>query len=113
MSDWKVILAPDFRADVRAIHSYIANTLLVPEKALNQIRRIMDMDKSLNEMPMRFTLYEKEQWHSRGLRKVPVDNFIVFYWPNEKTKEVVAFHAFYGGQNIDEIMREEAKKLDD
>ena len=113
MSDWKVILAPDFRADVRAIHSYIANTLLVPETALNQIRRIIYMAKSLNEMPMGFTLYEKEPLHSRGLRKVPVDNFIVFYWPNEKTKEVVAFHAFYGGQNIDEIMREEAKKLDD
>ena len=113
MSDWKVILAPDFMADVRAIHSYIANTLLAPETALNQIRRIMDVAKSLNEMPMRFSLYEKEPWHSRGLRKVPVDNFIVFYLPNEKTKEVVAFHAFYGGQNIDEIMREEAKKLDD
>lgn len=113
MSEWKVILSPDFKSEVRGIHSYIANTLLVPETALKQIRRIIDAVKSLNEMPLRFSLYEKEPWHSRGLRKLPVDNFVVFYWPNEKTNEVVVFHVFYGGQNIENILNTEAKKQDD
>ena len=101
MSDWKVILAPDFRADVRAIHSYIANTLLAPETALNQIRRIMDVAKSLNEMPMRFSLYEKEPWHSRGLRLFPVDNYMVLYIAQKKTKIVTVIRVMYGGRDIE------------
>ena len=113
MSDWKVILSPDFKAEVRGIHSYIANTLLVPETAAKQIRRIIDAAKSLAEMPMRFSLYENEPWHSRGLRKLSVDNFVIFYWTNDKTKEVVVFHVFYGGQNIEEILKNEANKHND
>ena len=99
--------------DLREIYQYIVFELRSPENARRQLARLEKSIMSLEKMPERFRLYEKEPWHSRGLRKVPVDNFIVFYLPNEKTKEVVAFHAFYGGQNIDEIMREEAKKLDD
>ncbi|MCL2751860.1 MAG: type II toxin-antitoxin system RelE/ParE family toxin [Firmicutes bacterium] len=105
MSEWKVLLTPEFQQEIRDIHSYIANTLLVPETALNQVRRIMDAVESLNNMPLRHSLYEKEPWRSRGLRKLPVDNFIVFYLPNQKTKDVVIFHVFYGGRNIGDLLK--------
>ncbi|MFR5076693.1 MAG: hypothetical protein ACLTDX_01095 [[Clostridium] innocuum] len=36
----------------------------------------------LNQMPERFLGYEKEPWHSRGLRIIPVDNYCVFYIPD-------------------------------
>lgn len=113
MSDYKVILSADFKADVRRIHSYIANTLLAPEAALNQVRRIIEATKSLSEMPSRFSLYEKDPWRKRGLRKLVVDNFIVYYLPNDKTKEVIVYRAFYGGCNIDEILSEVLNDSDD
>lgn len=104
MSEWNVILSSDFKAEIRGIHNYIADTLLVPDTATKQIQRIMETVKSLDEMPHRFSLYEKEPWQSRGLRKVVVDNFMVFYLTNEQTKEVVVSHVFYGGQNIYAIL---------
>lgn len=104
MNEWKILLSPDFKSEVRGIHDYIAKTLLAPEAAAGQSRRIMEAVNALDNMPYRYSLYENEPWHSRGLRKLPVDNFIVFYWLNEKSKEVVVLHVFYGGRNIKEIL---------
>jgi toxin ParE1/3/4 len=104
MNKWKVVLTPEFQEEVRDIYSYIANTLLVPETAVKQVRRIMDAVETLNEMPLRYPLYEKKPWNGRGLRKLVVDNFVVFYLPNEKAHEVVILHAFYGGRNIEELL---------
>lgn len=65
----------------------------------------MNVVKSLDEMPERNPLYEKEPWRTRGLRKVVVDNFVVFYYVNKNVNEVAVFHVFYGGRNIEEIMK--------
>jgi toxin ParE1/3/4 len=104
MSKWQIIVTPEFQNEIWEIHSYIANTLLVPETANKQINRIFDMVESLDDMPERFPRYDKEPWFSRGLRKVNVDNFIIFYLPVEKTREVVVLHVFYGGRNISELI---------
>ena len=104
MSEWKVVLTPEFKQEFKDIYAYIAEILLVPETAKKQVRRILDQVEKLNEMPNKFSLIEKEPWRSRGLRKLMVDNYIVFYYPNEQTKEVVVFHVFYGGRNIDELL---------
>lgn len=106
MSQWNVKLSPEFKQEVREIYSYIANTLLVPETALKQIDRIIKAVESLNEKPHRNPLYEREPWKSRGLRKLVVDNFVVFYLTNEKLKDVIIFHIFYGGRNISELLEE-------
>ena len=82
MSEWNVKLSPEFKQEVRDIYSYIANTLLVPETALKQIDRILKAVESLDEMPQRNPLYEREPWKTRGLRKLVVDNFVVFYLIN-------------------------------
>lgn len=104
MSKWRVVLTPEFKQEFRDIYSYIANTLLVPEIAKNQVERILEQVESLDDMPMRYALVDNEPWHSRGLRKALVDNYIVFYYPNEQSKEVVVFHVFYGGRNIDDLL---------
>ena len=104
MSKWKVVLTPEFKQEFRDIYIYIANTLLVPETAKKQCQRILENVESLNEMPNRFAPVEKEPWPSRGLRKLVVDNFVVFYYPNEKAQEVVVFHVFYGGRNVEKLL---------
>ena len=105
MSEWKVLLTPEFQQEIWDIYSYIAYTLLVPDTAVKQIERIMYAVESLKNMPLRYSLYEKEPWRSRGLRKLTVDNFIVFYLPNQSAQAVVIFHVFYGGRNIDDLLK--------
>ena len=104
MEQWKVILTSEAQTDIRAIYAYISKTLLEPEIAKGQVDRLLKAIHSLDNMPLRFSLYEKEPWHSRGLRRMTVDNYLVFYLPNEKMRETVIFHVFYAGRNVEKLL---------
>ena len=79
--------------------------LNVPNTANKQIKRITSAIDSLEEMPLRNPLYDEEPWKSRGLRKMLVDNYIIFYFPNETNNEIVIMHIFYSGRNISNILK--------
>lgn len=103
---YKVEITTQAKADLRGIYEYIALTLLAPENAVGQINRLEKGIKSLNQMPMRFRKYETEPWRSRGVHIMPVDNFVVFYIPNEEMGIVNVFRVMYGGRNIIERLNE-------
>lgn len=88
------------RCDLRDIYEYIAYELLAPEAAAGQTQRIMKEIRVLEEMPMRFRLYGEEPWHSEGLRFFPVDNYLVFYLPDETQNTVNIIRIMYDGRNI-------------
>jgi toxin ParE1/3/4 len=102
MSIWKVVYTGQAEHDLRGIYGYIAFSLLEPEIAKKQVKRIMESVVKLNRMPLRHPLYEKEPWHSKGLRILPVDNYLVFYLPVEARKTVVVIRIMYGGRNLEE-----------
>lgn len=102
MSVWKVVYTEQAERDLRGIQEYIAFSLLEPEIAKKQARRIMDAVAKLNRMPLRFPLYEKEPWHSKGLRVLPVDHYLAFYLPVEARETIAVIRIMYGGRNIEE-----------
>ncbi len=106
MNDWKVIYTEQAEQDLRGIYEYIAFSLLEPEIAKNQTRRIMNAIAKLDQMPLRYRLYEKEPWHSKGLRILPVDNFLAFYLPAKAQETVVVIRIMYGGRNIEEQLHQ-------
>ncbi len=61
--------------------------------AAGQTLRIMKTIRSLEEMPMRHQLYGEEPWHSRGIRFLPVDNYLIFYLP-EGPQNTVKYGVF-------------------
>jgi len=75
--------------------SIITFSLLEQEIAKNQVRRIIDEVAKLNEMPLRYHLYEKEPWHSKGLRVLPIDNYLAFYLPVEAKMTVAVILLYY------------------
>ena len=48
-----------------------------PENASRQLDHLEEQILSLDTMPERYRKYEKEPWKSRGLRVLPVDNYLV------------------------------------
>jgi toxin ParE1/3/4 len=106
MSKWKVVYTEQAERDLCSIFEYIAFSLLEPETAKNQSRRIMDTVAKLNEMPLRYPLYQKEPWHSKGLRVLPVDNYLAFYLPVETKTTVAVIRIMYGGRDIEEQLRQ-------
>ncbi len=97
---YKIFYTAGAKRDLRNIYSYIADDLLVPDTAGGQVQRIMKEIRSLEEMPMRYRLYDDEPWHDLGLRFFPVDNYLVFYLPDKSTNTVRVIRIMYGGRDI-------------
>lgn len=97
---WTIIYSDRARQDLRDIYEYIAYNLLAPETASNQTKRIMKKIRSLEEMPMRYRLYDDEPWHSQGLRFFPVDNYLILYLPDEEENTVNIVRIMYGRRDV-------------
>lgn len=104
MSDpYNVVYSPEALSDLKDIYAYIAQELMVPDTALNQVNRIRKEIRSLDFMPSRYALVDWEPWKSMGMHKVPVDNFVVFYTVDSDSMTVVIIRIVYGGRDIESI----------
>lgn len=90
--------------DLRKIYSYIANELLVPDIAAEQVKRIRKAICSLDLLPARHPLVEWEPWASMEMRQLVIDNFIAYYLINDKQAMVTVVRIFYGGRNVESIV---------
>lgn len=87
------------QADLRGIYEYIAFELLSPDNAAGQLDRLEKNITGLGDFPEKFRLYEKEPWRSRGLRVMPVDNYLVFYFPDRDAGIVTVIRVVYAGRD--------------
>lgn len=101
---WDVCYTDTAIQDLQGIYDYIADILLEPDIAGEQTDRIMDAADSLEHMPFRHRLYDYEPWQSKGLRVLPVDNYLIFYLPDESQYTVTIIRIMYGGRDIEKHM---------
>ena len=88
-------------SDLREIYEYIAYELLSPPTAAKQLQRLEEDILSLDQMPNRYPSYLEEPWHSRGLRVMSVDSYLVFYIPDDAAHIVTVIRVMYGGRDVD------------
>ncbi len=98
---YEVEVSKQADSDLRGIFEYIAFELQSPENASGQLDRLEEQILSLDTMPERYRKYEKEPWKSRGLRVLPVDNYVVLYIPDSDKKVVTILRVMYAGRDID------------
>lgn len=106
---YEVITTKQADSDLRGIYEYIAFELLSPENAAGQLDRLEQSMLKLETFPEKFRAYEKEPWHGRGLRVMPVDNYLVFYIPDKETKIVTVLRVMYAGRDADRQLNEGKK----
>lgn len=104
--NWDVKFTDQARRDLRDILDYISYELQEPQVAVKLVRSITKEILSLDQMPMRYRLYEKESWKSQGLRCFPVKNYLIFYYPEETSNTVYAVRVIYGGRDISRQLSE-------
>lgn len=75
---------------------YIATELFAPEAALRQLDALENAISSLTQFPNRIALTEEEPWHSYGIHKMPIKNFLVYFWIDEDTCKVQVTAVVYG-----------------
>ena len=87
-------------SDLRGIFEYLAFELQALENASGQLDRLEEQILSLDTIPERYRKYEKEPWKTRGLRVLPVDNYVILYIPDSDKKVVTILRVMYAGRDI-------------
>lgn len=99
MNSYEVIMMPDAIANLIELRNYIANVLLAPDIARDYIQHIREEVSSLEQMPNRHILVEDEPWRSRGVRRMNVKNFIIYYRIDEVRMQVYILNVIYNKRN--------------
>ncbi|MDQ0214531.1 toxin ParE1/3/4 [Oikeobacillus pervagus] len=93
---YAVKISTQAEEQMQKITRYIASELKTPDAALNLLDALEDAISSLSDFPQRVALTEEEPWHSYGIRKMPVKNFLVFFWIDEDHLKVQVTAVVYG-----------------
>lgn len=102
MKKYEVIVTDQAERDLRGIYEYITMELLSPVNAAGQLDRLEAAIEKLYTFPESHKRYKEEPWRSRNLRILPVDNYIVFYIPDNDDMTVTVIRVIYGGRDIEE-----------
>ena len=78
---------------------YLSQTLLEPALARKWADTLQREIVKLDSMPARYPLTEEEPWRTKGIRRMPVRNFLVYYLIDEEAKTVWVTAVLYGGRD--------------
>ena len=95
MKSYKVLMAQPAVEDLQSIAIYIVNELKEPSTAKRLVGRIKEAIINLSEMPGRYSLVADERLAMQKIRKMIVDNYIVFYVVSEKAVTVTVVRILY------------------
>lgn len=101
---YHIVLTNQAKMDLRKIFRYIAFDLQSIQNATGQIDRLEKAIASLEQMPERFRVYDKPKWREHNLRIMPVNNYLVFYIP-DNNKTVTILRVMYSGQDIERQLK--------
>ena len=96
MQDYRIEFTTRAKHDMLETHNYISNNLKEPGIADKLLDKIEATIQTLDTMPLRHAIEQDEQLQQRNLRKIIVDNYLVFYTVNEVTKTVFIVRVLYG-----------------
>ena len=103
MKQYRILITDEALNDMESIYEYIAEELLAPDTAMGQYNRIADAIETLDQMPERIKLMESEPEKTRGLRKLIVDNYAVFFIIADDI--VIVTNVLYGASDIENRLR--------
>lgn len=101
---FSLIYSPESIDDLRDIFAYISVSLSEPTIARKQVERIRTAVKTLDQLPLRNPLVEWEPWSTYQMRKLLVDNYIVFYLVDTESKTVSVIRILYGGRDLEAVL---------
>lgn len=96
MSTYNIEITEPAEKDIYERGAYISKELLEPATAKKVISKIAKEINSLGDMPLRNALAADERLAYKGIRKIMIDNYIVFYIVTEESKTVTILRILYG-----------------
>ena len=95
--DFKVLIADSAIADLKEIVEFVAQD--DSEAAIRLGQKLLAHALSLAALPQRFPLHDKR----RGIRKMPLSPFLIFYVCDETTSVINILHFWHGARRPPEF----------
>jgi toxin ParE1/3/4 len=95
--DFQVLITDNAIADLKEIVAFVAADN--PEAALRLGKKILAHALSLRTMPQRFRFHDQ----TRGIRKMPLPPFVIYYVCDETTSVVYILHFWHGARRSPEF----------
>jgi toxin ParE1/3/4 len=96
MDRYSIEITEPAEIDLSEIGFYIAKELLEPSIAQKVVDQIGEAILKLEEFPFRNALVADEKLATQGIRKIIVENYLVFYIVAEESKRVTIVRILYG-----------------
>lgn len=96
---YTVKMTDQAQRQLREIVSYISHELQAPDAARNLLNALENQTASLRNFPQRISLTSEEPWRSYGVRRMPVKNFLVYFWIDEDSYSVQITAVLYSKRN--------------
>lgn len=103
MNLYRVEYSQEALVDIKSIYTYISQILHAPLTARRQVNRIRKEIRDLEAFPTRYVLVEWEPWASMKMHRLPIDNYIVFYFVDEQAMAVKIVRIVYGERNLEDL----------
>ena len=101
---YEVRISKQAERQLKEIFQYILYTLQAPgtaEKMLDLLEREI---LSLSSFPNRIPLTQDEPWHSQGIHKMVVKNYLVYFWVDENAQTVHIIAVVYGRRDQKQLL---------
>ena len=104
MNKYKIQFSKDARKDLIDIYSYIKYNLQELAIAKKLLKKIKEEIYKLEDNPTIYAIIKDEIMKKREIRKIKVNNYIVFYKVEEKNKIVEIIRIMYSRRNWTKIL---------
>lgn len=104
MDKYSVEITEPAEYDLLEIKRYISEELYEPKIAERIISNIADAIFKLEDMPFRYALVSDERLALCGMRKLIIDNYIVFYIVDERIRTVTIVRVLYVRRNWADLL---------
>lgn len=95
MKELEVIVTQDAENDLTEILDYISFVLLVPKVAIGYLAELREEMSKLSYRGASIAPVSQEPWHSRGIKKIPVENFYIYFRLDDDEKKVYVLNVVY------------------
>lgn len=101
---YEVKLSAQAQSQLREIIQYISVDLQAPGTAIKMLDLLGNEIASLSAFPNRIPLISEEPWHSQGIHKMAVKNYLVYFWVDDSNQAVQVTAIVYGRRDQKQLL---------
>jgi len=104
LEKYNVIIETPAISDIDGIFDYIANVLKEPRIAERICCSIESAVFSLRKSPLWYSVIEWEPFFSKEIRKMPAENYLIFFTVDKELHEVHVLRVMYNRRNWQNLL---------